>query len=502
MRSLDRLSYRWKLPLALVVAILATEVVVAFLLITRARSDGERDVEAYSANLLRVLAYSLAEPLQRDEVWQAFELVRTPLAAATVDNPVHAIVVLDREGQVFASTQPRRWSIGASASVLPDPLRGAALEAIAQPSTEYAFTRDRAAREFVGRLGVVAEDGSLLGHVLVSIDAGRIERRQVESLINLAWISVPGVVGLLLAAILWGHRIATPLVELAAAVERITPNQERSEPRPSQAAGDEIVRLRASIEGMARGLARLRELEAQMLAAERLAVIGRVSAGVAHEINNPLGGLLNTVDTLRRHGPLDERVERGLGLIERGLRHIQVVVSALLTEYKRASPITEEEDWEDLRALIAPHAEREGVRLDWRVSTACRMRGAVAVPSQPLRQIVLNLLLNAVRAARRGGEVSLEAELASDGLLVRIANTGLAPEPELLERLNTPGSAELPPEETLSRGLGLWVTRQIVGSLGGGMQVTHDGVRTVFEVTLPLARARPNETSRRAVEGA
>src|SRR5208337_2118841 len=75
-------------------------------------------------------------------------------------------------------------------------------------------------------------------------------------------------------------------------------------------------------------------LEIKMVHSERLAALGQVTAGIAHEINNPLSGMLTAIDTLKFHSVPDKRVNKTIDLIERGLLQIKETVSALLVEAK------------------------------------------------------------------------------------------------------------------------------------------------------------------------
>ena len=117
--KLADLSYRVKIPLAISAVILLTELVVTTALVTRAFRDARADLEASARNLTTVLARSLRDPMVRDDLWQAFEVIRTPLAARTQDNPLQAIVVLDAQGRVFVASDPRRLPATSPASAEP-----------------------------------------------------------------------------------------------------------------------------------------------------------------------------------------------------------------------------------------------------------------------------------------------------------------------------------------------------------------------------------------------
>src|SRR5690606_5363424 len=96
---------------------------------------------------------------------------------------------------------------------------------------------------------------------------------------------------------------------------------------------------------------------------------GRLSSSLAHEINNPLGGLLNATDTIRRYADRPQVVRQSADLLERGLRHLRDVVRATLDENRidHGGARLGRRDFEDLRLLIEPEVARQGQSLDWRV---------------------------------------------------------------------------------------------------------------------------------------
>jgi hypothetical protein len=102
------ISYRVKIPLAISAVILLTEFAVTTALVTRAYRDARSDLEASARNLSTVLARSLRDPLVRDDLWQAYEVIRTPIVARTADNPLQDIIVLDVYGRVYVASDPVR----------------------------------------------------------------------------------------------------------------------------------------------------------------------------------------------------------------------------------------------------------------------------------------------------------------------------------------------------------------------------------------------------------
>jgi two-component system, NtrC family, sensor kinase len=337
-----------------------------------------------------------------------------------------------------------------------------------------------------------SDDGSTIGYVVLSYEAHRLYDRAALVLLDVVAISVPGLLILLPLGWIWGNRIVKPLTNLAAVMRRVghEPPAELAAQVKLQGA-DETGQLAEQFRSMLLQLEEKDQLERQVLVAERLAAVGRLSAGIAHEINNPLGGMLNAVDTLSRHGNLDSFGQKTLGLLQRGLTQIRSTVGALLLEARLDSPAMQPADWEDLRTLIVPQIAAKRARLEW----GCDIDAALGLPAHMVRQLALNLLLNAAKAVEADGQVTLRAYATRRSLTVRISNSGEHIPAEALGRLFEPYSAEDAPLPGRGYGLGLWVSYQIVTQLGGTLSASSEPGNTVFEVELPHAEARDARTT-------
>ncbi len=489
--SLRHLSWRLKVPLAITAVILVTEVVVTTLLVTRAHTDARRDLEASARGLTTLLARSLRDPLLRDDLWQAFEVVGTPLAARSVDSPLQGVVVLDASRQVFVSSDPRRVPVLTPAAGLPEPLAGIASKAIADAQFHFALGRGSTGPELAAAGPILAEDGSRLGTVVLDYDGAVYAERLRSALIEVALLSVPGL--LLLVPLGWyaGKRLAGPLAQMAQALARVSdesPEQVLKMLPPE--GGDEIGRLSTQARHMLDGLARKAALEREVMATDRLAAVGRVSAAIAHEINNPLGGMLNAIDTAMRHGQPDAVSRKTFGLLQRGLQQIRATVGALLVEARLDSPRLSGQDWGDLLLLIQPETVTRGLQLHWQIAPAAE--ADVALPGHEIRQLALNLLLNAAAAARPGLDdqapaiVSFEVDRSPAQLSMVVANTGPTLPPERLARMFEPFVAAGLGEGLYRHGLGLWVCWQIVQRLKGSIAVTSVDGLTQVSVSVPV----------------
>jgi len=486
-------SYRIKIPLAISAVILLTELAVATALVTRAYGDARTDLETSARNLSTVLARSLRDPLVRDDLWQAFEVIRTPLAARSPDNPLQEIVVLDAQSRVFVASDPLRIPVMMPLEALDAPFPSVAAGGSARPFVLHVH-RGKGGSEMGAAGSILADDGTRLGTVLLSFDAARYDQRVRSTLFQLALISLPGLLLLIPLGWYWGKHMAEPLSKLAGALSRVgrdAPSAIANDLPP--VSRDEIGQLAQGTRSMLEQLARKEALEQEVVASERLAAVGRVSAAIAHEINNPLGGMLNAIDTVRHHGQADAFTRKTLGLLERGLEQIRTTVSALLVEARLDSPLLSDQDWQDLKTLIEPQVKARKLRLEWHVELPGSER--IELPAHLIRQLVLNILLNAVKSADAEGFVSLTAHRSAGALSIVVENSGPPIPPELLPQLFEPFAAATVREGKRSYGLGLWVCYQIVAQLRGTIAAESADGRTRFTVELPLDPRAAAQTS-------
>jgi signal transduction histidine kinase len=340
----------------------------------------------------------------------------------------------------------------------------------------------------------IQRDGDLLGTVFVDYPLSSLDRHFRDLFQTAAATSLPLLPLLLLLGWLLGRRLSRPIDRLRACMQQVGAGDLdiRCEGVRSR---DEIGALARGFEDMVAGLREKRLMEQEMVRNERLVAVGQLAAGVAHEINNPLGGMLNAVNTYRRHGAEQPQLAgRTLDLLERGLRQIQTTVSALLVQARVESHRLAPADLQDLHTLIGAEVRKKGLSLDWH----CALDGPVPLPSSAVRQVLMNLLLNAIQAAPSGGRVGMECRPEGRHLLLRVFDDGPGIEPQDLERLFQPFYSG-----TGGHGLGLWVTYQTIGQLGGSIEAAaaspgSEPPGTLMEVRLPFLRA--DQQPRRAPE--
>jgi signal transduction histidine kinase len=486
-----RFGYRLKVPAALMAVALVSGIVVAATTYTLVDHHVEANAEAETRRLAGTLARALAQPMLRNDVWQAYDMLRatTPAASTAPFEQVVQVVVLDTRGQVFASPTPRQHPLGQHLSQLPDALTEAARRVLATDPPQPARVQAAEGNVLVLAEPILGDEDSLLGVVLASHPRALTESqraavvRQLLLLGALAMLFVAAIGGVL------GMRLLAPLSRLRQAMLAAPRRDETADARLAlqqvSARDDEIGELGRSFGAMLDQIAAQQELERHMLQAERMASIGQLTAGIAHEVNNPLGGMLAAIENRRLRGGLDESSERTLDLLERGLRQVHATVQALLNEARSEGHALAEEDLRDLELLLRPEAEHVHCALDWSLTLPQHAH----LPAVAVRQVLLNLSLNAIAAAGRGGRVRVWVQQDDDQWCVRVGNTGQALDETRLAML-TQGTER---SAAGRLGLGLWITARILHTLGGRLRLAPPQAElgTVLEAQFPRPMPQP-----------
>jgi signal transduction histidine kinase len=311
------------------------------------------------------------------------------------------------------------------------------------------------------------------------IDAARGEAERVERTTRLVLAALLAAAPLLATAVSLAiaRSITVPVEQLQAGAARIAGGD--LDTRLEVKGAPELVALAERWNEMT---AALRDHQAQLVRSEKLAGIGRLAAGVAHEINNPLGVILGYAKLLQRRA--DGALAEDLRVVEEEALRAKEIVSGLL-DLSRSLPASLERV--DLRALVDEVVSRlrdarllEGV--------AVTVEGQASAPAHPekLRQVLVNLVRNAAEAAGRGGRVAVR--LATRGAIAELSVEDSGPGlPEAVRaRLFEPFFTTRP----RGTGLGLAVSRAIARAHGGELEAAPpDGRGARFVLTLPARSA-------------
>jgi signal transduction histidine kinase len=243
---------------------------------------------------------------------------------------------------------------------------------------------------------------------------------------------------------------------------------------------------------LAEALDKLRRAQSQLVRSEKLASIGQLVAGIAHEINNPVNAIVNTV------GPLEEAVKDidkdpeaakdvidMVRVVQRGAQRTKAIVSAL-HNYSR----TDDEsivDFDIDRSIddsleLLRHLLKQNVTVAKKYNNPGRVRGHAG----QINQVFMNLLTNAAQAlsGRESATITIETSGDSDGVEVKIIDNGPGIPPEVLPRIWDPFFTTKDVGE--GTGLGLSIVHELVERHGGTIDcATKVGEGTTFTVKLP-----------------
>jgi signal transduction histidine kinase len=244
---------------------------------------------------------------------------------------------------------------------------------------------------------------------------------------------------------------------------------------------------------------KLREVEfrakmaQQMMATERLASLGTLATGVAHEINNPLAIIKESVGYMKlilqrkelAEIPRKQDFELALTKIEGGVERARRITHQLLGAARKDDSILSEVSLKELVSGAVQLVYREAANKDVQIiqETDSSPNTIWSYPYQ-LRQVLINLLTNAIHATDSGGKITIILESAGDEKVLTVRDTGEGIPQENLERIFEPFFTTKPPDK--GTGLGLFVTRGIIEKLGGEVNVeSRIGKGSSFYVRLP-----------------
>ncbi|RPJ43673.1 MAG: PAS domain-containing sensor histidine kinase [Candidatus Latescibacterota bacterium] len=247
-----------------------------------------------------------------------------------------------------------------------------------------------------------------------------------------------------------------------------------------------VARQTALIVERRRGEEERERLSGQLRHADRLATIGQLAAGVAHELNEPIATVLGYAQLSKKSEGVPREVAGDLERIEKSALHAREVVRKLLI-FSRQMP--------SARSMVnLNQVVREGIYF---LESRCAKAGieierelATALPelyadASQLHQILVNLVVNAVQAMPNGGKLTLRTARAGDSLVLSVEDTGVGIPEELHEKIFLPFFTTKDVRE--GTGLGLAVVHGIVTAHGGSIGVTSEpGRGSKFEVRLPL----------------
>ncbi len=245
--------------------------------------------------------------------------------------------------------------------------------------------------------------------------------------------------------------------------------------------------LRRKIDEVEAATRRLTEAQDRLVRSERLASVGRLAAGVAHEIGNPIAALIGLLDLLIAGGleaseqhDFHVRMRRESERIHRILRDLLEFARPSAQPSAATEPGDVAQAVHDTAMLVAPQKAMKNIELELALAPELPL---VALAREQLVQVVLNLVLNAADAAGPGGHVRVAARALARHVELSVADDGPGVSPAIRDRLFEPFVTTKEPGK--GTGLGLAVCRGLVEAVGGSITLDdehHPGARFVLEL--------------------
>ena len=465
-----------KVPLMVAALMVAVSAVLSNQVLVRLADTQQRHLEQLTGAYLDGLSSSIVPHVLRDDIWEIFDQLDRTRHGYVGLSAVHTLVAKG-DGTILAASDPRVFP---SQQEVP-----ASLEGRFRDGSDLAIDEPEG-RAFVRR--ALFYQSRPVGWIYAEIDIRDMLADRRDVLVTL--ILTNAALTLMFAGFgyLAVRRMIRPLGTLADHLDRGRGG--RVEPIPEARIGpphSEFGRLFRRYNAMASALNQREALTARLAEEEKMASLGRLASGMAHEINNPLGGMFNAIDTLDRHGR-DPAVRRtALEILKRGLVGIRDVVRATLVTYKsgEGNRALRASDLDDLRFLVRQEVSRRGLTLSW----GNELTAALELPAGPIRQVALNLLLNACAASPPKAEVTFRATRRDGALHLQFGDEGPGIPAEVAAILESQETDLEPPVE--GHGLGAWMVSRLLAELGGA---AHASLRqeggTWIEVTVPLRQER------------
>ncbi len=475
----------WSLAIRLSLTITAVVAAVGFMIgAVMVVHDWTRAHEVLGEKALLLsesVAITTPKAILRKDFWSLYLGLKNMRSGS---NEIISAMILDTEGRIQAHTQPAKNPMGLRFSPeneLETDFYNQAMNA-RQPVVFSSGGFNKAG--FQEGVVPIFSDQKYLGVVRVRLSIAQLyEKAKTSALIVLALVLCFVIIGSVLGTLVSRHMVK-PLTAVTQGLEAVG-RGEMTDFAPISVRGkDEIGRLSVTFNQIMVELAEKKMLEEEIAMSEKLVALGRITAGVAHEVNNPLAGLLNCIDTMRKHPNDKALIDRYLPVIDQGLHRIKEIVHNLLVglRIEEGDEVVGIDHIDKLRDLIkAEIADRE-IKIVWE-NQADRNLSI----SGKLEQIVYNLLRNAVEVLPDGGVVSCRMYQKGPYLTIEVEDNGPGISAAIRNQLFDPFFTT----KTNGTGLGLWVVYRLTQNLEGIIEVeSEEGQGSTFHVSVPVASAK------------
>jgi signal transduction histidine kinase len=479
----ERLRLQSKFILITTLAIILLMAIVGYVFVVHDRTLLYREVERQS----KQLGETLAIPILNDLIYERLGLVEEGGLRDNYiievfnrrDLDILYLIVIDRDGRVISHNDITEYG-----NIYSDPLT---VKAFSSEST--IIQRFKIKGHAALDIGVPLAIGKKRwGTLKIGVSLEQAENK-ITSTINKILLLTLVLVAIGFALILLLTRgFINPITQLARTMEKTC--CDNLDVKVEVKGHDELAMLGERFNGMIERLKQakedVRKTNENMIRSEKLASIGILASGMAHEINNPLAGLFNCVQMLKQNDDNPAFRERYLGFIKEGLDKIQITVGKLLWMPRKSEHAPADVNVLNAVDSIYPFLEFKLQKNKIKFVNDIPLDLQVTVDLHDFQQMLLNLTINAVHAMQNGGHLTIRGHRDNGLVKIDVLDTGTGIAQDHVGSIFDPFFTTKPTGE--GTGLGLWLTYGIMKNYDGEITVESElGKGSRFTMSFPAA---------------
>jgi len=463
-------------------AIIILMSIIGYLTVERERSILYAEVEREG----RLLGETLAIPIINDLIYEKLGLVEE---GGLLDNYIMEIFsrkemdmlyisILDDEGRVVSHNDISNYG-----KVFSDPLT---LNALQENKflVQRFLTAEQNALDFSVPLSIGKKRWGTLKFGVSLKKIEKVVTATIKKIIVLTLLLIAGGFGIIL---LISRRFISPITQLANTMEKT--RSDYLDVKVDVRGHDELAvlgeRFNGMIERIKQANAELKRTNEKLVQSEKLASIGILASGVAHEINNPLGGVFNCIQMLKQKGDDPEFREKYLGLINEGLERIENTVNKLLWMARKNEHRPVAINIKDAVASVYSFVEYKARKGSIQFINETGEDLNIFIDPHDFQQVMLNLFINAIHAMENGGLLKVAGYREDSRVQIRVKDTGTGIVQENLNKIFDPFFTTKPQGQ--GTGLGLWLTYEIIRNYNGEISVESEAGRgSTFTLSFPV----------------
>jgi signal transduction histidine kinase len=481
-----RLTLHRKFVILTSSAIIVFMIMVGFFITRRESRIMYQDIEKQG----RILAKTLAIPVINDLIYERLGLVEE---GGLIDNYIMEIykrkdidliyiTVLDEKGRVLSHNDFREYG-----KIYNDPLTMKSL--MSSETLVQRFRSEKTGHDALDFATPLSIGKKRWGTLKFAISLQKVNEEIHSTIVRVIMLTLLALLAGFIIIIILGRRFIGPVTSLARTMQQA--GRDTLDVKVDVRGNDELAFLGQSFNEMIERIRlaneELRRTHEKLVQSEKLASVGILASGVAHEINNPLGGLFNAVEMLEKNGDKEDFRNRYLELLQEGLSRIETTVGRLLWMSRKGDRKPELVDLGS--ALKAIYNFVEYRLRNNRIRYMQEVEGGMRVFIDPhdLQQILINLIINAIQSMNSGdGTLTVSGYQQGPVAVIEVSDTGAGISDEEMGRIFDPFYTTKKPGE--GTGLGLWLTYEIVKNYNGEISVKSEkGKGTRFRVEFPLS---------------